>query len=108
MENNQDANGDQAPNVGWSRGQESALQLGLATFLCLAAAIIGGSRPFLGLFALAGAIALILEQLTELIYHLKEAMTKVLGLFAFAGALRLFCRFMVLLPNFLNVLFRCK
>ena len=106
MKFNQAANDDQASNLGWFRGQELALQL--ATFLCLAAAIIGGSRPFLGLFALAGAIALILEQLTELIYHLKEAMTKVLGLFAFAGALRLFCRFMVLLPNFLNVLFRCK
>ena len=93
MENNQVADDDQAPNVGWSRGQESALQLGLATFLCLAAAIFGGSRPFLGLFALAGAIALILEQLAELIYHLKEAMTKVLGLFALAGAIALILSF---------------
>ena len=95
MENNQVANDDQAPNVGWSRGQESAIQLGLATFLCLAAAIMGGFRlaTFLCLAAAIGAIALILEQLAELIYHLQEAMTKVLGLFALAGAIALILSF---------------
>ena len=69
METNQVANHEQAPNVGWFRGQELPLKLGLVTFLCLAVAIIGGFRPFLGLFALSGAIALILEKLAELIYH---------------------------------------
>ena len=69
MENNQVANDDQAPNVGWFRGQELALQLGLATFLCLAALFIGRVTPFLGLFAFAEGIAIILEKLAELIYH---------------------------------------
>ena len=65
MENNQVANDDQAPNVGWFRGQELALQLGLATFLCLAALFIGRVTPILGLFAFADGIAIILEN----IYH---------------------------------------
>ena len=69
MENNQVANDDQALNVGWFRGQELALQLGLATFFCLAAVFIGEITPFLGLFAFAEGIAIILEKLAELIYH---------------------------------------
>ena len=73
MENNQAAaDDDQVPNVGWFRGQELALQLGLATlatFLCLALAIIRMVRPFLVLFPLAAAIAIILAKLAELIYH---------------------------------------
>ena len=68
MENNQVANDDQV-NVGWFRGQELALQLGLATFLCLAALFVGRVTPFLGLFAFAEGIAIILEKLAELIYH---------------------------------------
>ena len=63
------ANDDQDPNVGWFRGQELALQLGLATFLCLAALFIGRVTPFLGLFAFAEGIAIILEKLAELIYN---------------------------------------
>ena len=72
MENNQVANDDQAPNVGWFRGQELALQLGLATFLCLAALFVGRFTPFLGLFAFAEGIAIILEKLAELIYYHDE------------------------------------
>ena len=72
MENNQVANDDQTPNVGWFRGQELALQLGLATFLCLAALFIGRVMPFLGLFAFAEGIAIILEKLAELIYYHDE------------------------------------
>ena len=68
MENNQVANDDQAPNVGWFRGQELPLQLGLATVLCLAALFIRRVTPFLGLFAFAEGIAIILETLAELIY----------------------------------------
>jgi hypothetical protein len=39
MQNNQVSDEDQAPDVGWFRGQELPLQLGLATFLYLAATI---------------------------------------------------------------------
>jgi hypothetical protein len=69
MENNQVANDDQAPNVGWFIGQELSLQLGLATFLCLIALFIGRVTSFLGLYAFAEGIAIFLEKMDELICH---------------------------------------
>ena len=69
MENNQVANDDQAPHVGWFRGQELSLQLAIATILCLSALFVGRVTPFLGLFAFAEGIAIILEKLAELIYY---------------------------------------
>ena len=69
MENNQVANDDQTPNVGWFRGQELSLQLAIATILCLSALFVGRVTPFLGLFAFAEGIAIILEKLAELIYN---------------------------------------
>ena len=68
MEFNQVANDDHTSNIGWLRGQELALQLELVTFFCLLAAFIEDFRLSKDL-ALAGAIALILKQLGELIYH---------------------------------------